>query len=104
MPTDQDPAKSAEDARLDDRNWHWGIFYACAEDPRTIVRNRWLFGWTWNFGHPHVFPTMALFVSIAVVPTLVALALGARRLGIAAVVVASTVIVVLLAHRIASGE
>lgn len=33
--------------------WFWGILYADANNPRLIVPNRWRFGWTLNWAHPH---------------------------------------------------
>ncbi len=61
------------------RHWFLGIIYSCREDPRVIVRNRFWVGWTWNFGHPWVFPTMGAFALFALAPGGYALHLGHRK-------------------------
>ncbi len=93
-----------EELRRDASNWRWSFIYSCPDDPRTIVRNRWVFGWTWNFGHARVFRTMALVMFLAVGPTLAAVALRAPGYVVAAAMVASTIIVLRIAHGIASSE
>ena len=91
-----------EDLWRDDRNWRWNLIYACKDDPRTIVRNRWLFGWTWNFAHPHVFRTMAAVVLVVVGPALAAAALDLPGPAVLAVASVSVLFVLRVAHRIAS--
>ena len=97
-------ARRPEELRRDAGNWRWGILYSCADDPRVIVRNRFVFGWTWNFGHPRVVPTMAFVMLLAVGPTLGAVALGAPWYAVAGAMIASTIVVLRIAHGIASGE
>lgn len=63
----------------DPSNWRLGIVYACTKDPRLVVPNRYLIGWTWNFGHPRVFPAIVLVVCIAVGPVLIAWYLNVRH-------------------------
>ena len=60
----------------DSRHWGLWIIYSCREDPRVIVRNRLGVGWTWNFGHPWVFPTMGAFALFALAPGAVLFTLG----------------------------
>jgi hypothetical protein len=62
--------KQAEQLRLDNRHWKLGVIYSCKNDPRVIVRNRWLFGWTWNFGNPYVFIVLPGFVAAFLAPIL----------------------------------
>ena len=89
----------------DSRHWALGIIYSCREDPRVIVRNRFVVGWTWNLAHPRVFPTIAAFVLFALAPgaTLFAFGIFDVPLLIGATVAAVAVLVV-IAHRIASGQ
>lgn len=93
-----------EELRRDVSNWRWGIFYSCSDDPRVMVRNRWVFGWTWNFGHPRVFRAMAFMVLLATGPTLAVVALGAPWYAVAGAMIASTIIVLRIAHGSASSE
>ena len=58
----------AEALRNSDEHWTLGIIYACSEDPRVLVRNRFLFGCTWNFGHRFVLPTLFAFIFVAIGP------------------------------------
>ncbi len=48
--------------RKDDANWMFGVIYFCRDDPRVIVRNRFSFGWTWNFGHRGVWLVLPAYV------------------------------------------
>ena len=59
---DSSTREEAQNLWSDSRHWALGIIYSCREDPRVIVRNRFVVGWTWNFAHPRVFPTMGAFV------------------------------------------
>ena len=62
---------------LDDpSNWTLGTIYHCRDDPRVIVRNRLPFGWTWNFGHPRVWPALMLTVFGLFTPVVLAWLLG----------------------------
>ena len=89
----------------DSRHWVLGIIYFCREDPRVIVRNRFTVGWTWNFGHPWVFPTMGAFALFALAPgaTLFALGIlnGPLLIG---VTVAAIALLVVIARRVESGR
>ena len=60
--------REAENLRLDPENWRLGVIYVCREDPRVIVRNRWLFGWTWNFGNPGTAVVLPIIVITFLVP------------------------------------
>ena len=103
-PSPHRTTRRPEELRRDPDNWHWGIFYSCADDPRVIVRNRFVFGWTWNFGHARVFPTMAFITILAVGPTLAAVALRAPWYAVTGAMIASTIVVLRIAHGIASSE
>lgn len=96
--------EEAEALRSSDRYWKLGIIYACRADPRIIVRNRFVVGWTWNFGHRWVMPTLLAFVLFALGPAAWLVRGGVRDVQILlAVVTASLVVLVGIAHRIASG-
>jgi hypothetical protein len=58
----------AEALRNRDEHWTLGIIYACSEDPRVLVRNRFPIGCTWNFGHRFVLPTLLAFIFVAIGP------------------------------------
>jgi uncharacterized membrane protein len=47
------PASAAPGPDAEDKNRYWvaGIFYVNANDPALMVRKRYGFGWTLNFGH-----------------------------------------------------
>ena len=88
----------------DSRHWALGIIYHCREDPRVIVRNRFVVGWTWNFGHPMVFPTMGAFTLFALAPGAVLLTLGILQVPLLiGVTVAAVALLVMIARRIESG-
>ena len=63
--------EQAEQFRLDRDNWVLGVIYICKEDPRAIVRNLWIFGWTWNFGRSIVILLVPLTVFIFLAPVFV---------------------------------
>ena len=88
----------------DGRHWSLGMIYACRDDPRVIVRNRFWMGWTWNFGHPMVFPTMGAFALFALAPgaTLFTFGILNSPLLIGATV-AAVAVLVMIARRIESG-
>lgn len=104
--TDRDwvTREQAQDLWNDSHHWFLGIIYACRQDPRVIVRNRFWLGWTWNFGHPWVFPTIvaSVFITLAPGATLVTLGIVSVPLLIGVTVAAVTVLVV-IARRIESG-
>jgi uncharacterized membrane protein len=104
MPANDNLEVRLEDLWRDPRNWRWNLIYACKDDPRTIVRNRWLFGWTWNFAHPRVFRTMAFVILVVVGPALAVAALALPGLAVLVVAIVSVVFVLRMAHRIASRE
>ena len=88
----------------DSGHWLLGIIYSCREDPRVIVRNRFWVGWTWNFGHPAVFPTMGAFTLFALAPGATLFALGIMQAPLLiGVTVAAIVLLVIIARRIESG-
>lgn len=96
--------EEAEVLRRDSAHWTLGIFYRCPADPRVIVRDRFLPGWTFNFGHRLVAAAIAAFVLVAVGPLLLMLAEGIRHWPTLLVVaVLSAAAVLTAAHRIASG-
>jgi len=94
----------AERYRADRKNWHWGILYKCSDDPRLVVRNRYFFGWAWNFGHPKVFLGISAAVLFAIgVPYLV-WATGFVSLSIAlASFIACVIALMIIANGIANG-
>ena len=106
VPKDRDsvPREQVQALWSDSRNWVLGIVYCCREDPRVIVRNRFTVGWTWNFGHPWVFPTIGAFALFALAPgaTLFALGIPNGPLLIG-VTVAAIAVLVMIARRIESG-
>ncbi len=106
VPRDRDKMTREQAQALwkDGRHWVLGIIYSCREDPRVIVRNRFWVGWTWNFGHPWVFPTMGAFALFALAPgaTLFTLGIGNVPLLIG-VTVAAIAVLVVIARRIESG-
>ena len=96
--------EQAEQLRLDDRHWKLGVIYWCKNDPRVIVRNRWLFGWTWNFGNPHVFIVLFAFVAAFLAPILfIAPLINASVNELIAMYIVVTLIMVGVAHYIAQG-
>jgi len=51
------------------RNWKWGLFYVCKEDPRIIVPKRpaWT-GRTLNFAHPKAYRVLLLTILAIAAP------------------------------------
>jgi hypothetical protein len=96
--------EEAEALRSDDRHWTLGVIYACRADPRVIVRNRFVVGWTWNFGHRWVVPTLLAFVLFALAPAAWLFRSGVRDVQILLPVVAACVLVLVgFAHYVATG-
>ncbi len=94
----------AEQLRKDDRHWWLGIVYRCKDDPRIIVRNRWRFGWTWNFANPYVLIVLPLCVAFFLAPILViAPAVGAGRGELMAMYGVVFLVLIGFAHFSASG-
>ena len=60
----------AERLRTDDAHWTLGVIYRCSADPRVIVRNRFRFGWTWNFGHRSVWWVLPAYIAAFFAPVL----------------------------------
>ncbi len=88
----------------DSRHWVLGIIYSCRQDPRVIVRNRFWLGWTWNFGHPRVFPTMGAFALFALAPAAALFTLGILKVPLLIGVSGAAVgLLVVIARRIESG-
>ena len=96
--------EEAEALRNSNQYWTLGVIYACREDPRVIVRNRIPIGWTWNFGHRWVLPTLLLFILIALGPATLLLGSGVTDMRIVFAVAAVCVLVlVAIAHYVAAG-
>jgi uncharacterized membrane protein len=92
----------AEALRQDAQHWHFGVLYACRDDPRVVVRHRQLIGWSWNLANPWTIPAM-LAVGLALLgPAWFLVQRGA--IGAAFTTAALIVVpIVLLAHWNASG-
>ncbi len=96
--------EEAEALRKDKRHWKLGVIYACRADPRIIVHNRFVMGWTWNFGHPWALPTLFAFVVVALGPAGLLLLSGVTNAPVLMSVVATSVLVLVgFAHYSASG-
>lgn len=94
----------AEALRQDPQHWTLGIIYTCPEDPRVIVRNRFPLGWTWNFGHRWVVPTLLAFILVVVGPVLLLMGGGVTEGRILIAVAAVSVgVLVGIANYIAAG-
>ena len=101
---DKMPKEQVQALWKDGRHWVLGIIYFCREDPRVIVRNRFFVGWTWNFGHPWVFPTMGAFALFALAPGAAFFALGILNVPfLIGVTVAAVAVLVVIARGIESG-
>ncbi len=88
----------------DGRHWVLGIIYSCRKDPRVIVGNRFTVGWTWNFGHPWVFPTMGAFALFALATGAVLFTFGMLNVPLLiGVTVAAIALLVMIASQIESG-
>lgn len=55
----------------------WGVIsiYYQPKDPRVVVPKHYGFGWTINFAHPSVIPSILLSIALVTLPTLLAMAL-----------------------------
>ena len=96
--------EEAEALREDPRHWTFGVIYACRDDPRLIVRNRFLMGWTWNFAHALVFPALLGCVVVALAPATSLFLLGVRNpVNFVVATTASVLVLAGFAHHIASG-
>lgn len=94
----------AEALRNDPQHWRLGVVYRCKRDPRVIVRNLFVFGWTWNFGHKLVAPAILAAVFVFLAPTYLLAATG-NLTAVALLIVAtlSLTVILMAAHHIASG-
>ena len=91
-----------EDMRTDPANWHLGVVYCCADDPRIVVRNLLPFGWTWNFGHGSVYLGILMAIVAFLGPPCLAWVIGVRSAwAIAAIAILALVTVVFTASRLA---
>ncbi len=91
-----------DDMHKNPSHWKFGMIYYCADDPRIIVRQLFPIGWTWNFGHPFVFPAILLTVLFFLTPISIAYFVGIRSKLIFFVIIAiSLVLVILMANRLA---
>jgi len=99
MPANQTRCQSMHD---DPSNWTLGTIYHCKDDPRVIVRNRLPFGWTWNFGHPRVWPALLLTVFGFFTPVVLARQVGVLSpFVLGAILLATLGVIVWIASRIA---
>ena len=104
MDRDRITREQAQALWKDSRHWFLGIMYSCREDPRVIVRNRFWVGWTWNFGHPMVVPTMSACVLFTVAPAATLFTLGIVSVPLlVGVTVGAVAVLVVMSHRIESG-
>lgn len=55
-----------EQLRNNPKHWKLGVIYYCPDDPRTLVRNRHWFGWTWNFGNPVALVIMLALAGVVI--------------------------------------
>lgn len=95
-------ASKYEEMRTNPANWKLGFIYVCRDDPRIVVRQRTLFGWTWNFGNSWAFPTIILAALTAVGPLLLGWWMGVRsELELFLLLGAGFAVVVLMASRCA---
>jgi uncharacterized membrane protein len=96
--------EEAETLRSDPRYWSLGIIYRCPDDPRVIVRRRFLPGWTLNFAHRMAIPTLLAAVLVAIGPVLLLLVSGVYHIpSLIVTACASAIVLIVVAHRIASG-
>ncbi len=85
-----------EAMRKDPSHWKLGILYCCPDDPRVIVRQLLPVGWTWNFGHPLVFPAILLTVLFFLTPVTLLYLLGIRSKLIFLSIISITLTIVIL--------
>lgn len=94
----------AEALRNDPQYWHLSVVYKCAQDPRVIVRNLWIFGWTWNFGHKLVAPAILAAILVFLGPVYLLAATGdVTPVTLLTVASLSLTVILMAAHHIASG-
>ena len=91
-----------DDMHKNPSHWKFGIIYCCADDSRVIVRQLLPIGWTWNFGHPFVFPAILLTVLFFLTPLSLAYFAGIRsKLIYFAIIVITLNIVMMMASQMA---
>jgi hypothetical protein len=91
-----------EKLRTNPDNWKMRVVYYCNDDPRIIVRNLLLFGWTWNFGHSKVYIAILSAIVSFLVPPYLAWWLGFRSpLVISIIVLLTLATIVVVASQIA---
>lgn len=96
------PMSKYEKMRTDSANWKLGIVYYCKDDPRIIVRNLLLFGWTWNFGHAGVYFGILAAIAAFLAPPYLAWQMGLRSALVIGIIVALTLVaLVSIASRLA---
>lgn len=87
--------------RKDPANWKFGIVYFCPDDPRVIVRQRLLFGWTWNFANPWVIPGIFAAILVFAGPATLAWYLGVRSTVVfGSLLLLGLLLVVLASHQL----
>ena len=93
----------AEALRRDPRHWHWGIVYCCPQDPRLFVRNNFVIGWTWNFGHRYTFIALVAVVLLFAGSCYVAMTVNAAGGVVLTVFLVYLLGAVAVTHYVASG-
>ena len=87
--------------RMDPANWKLGFIYVCPDDPRVVVRQRLLLGWTWNFGTPRVIPAILFAVLISAAPPFIGWWAGIQSTALLLMLLGIGIaIVILAAHRL----
>lgn len=81
----------------DPKNWTRLGFYRCKEDPRIFVPKKtpWT-GWTLNVAHPKAIPALFLLSLVGSGPSILAVAMGVRDIGVIFGVVAGSILGMLL--------
>ena len=95
--------QQAQALRTDPKYWKLGIVYVCKEDPRATVRNRWIFGWTWNFGNWLTLLLLPLSVLFFLAPLFLATSYGRSQTEIVAVGGVTLMFLLCAAHYVATG-
>lgn len=96
--------EQAEVLRENDKHWKLGIVYICREDPRFIVRNRWKFGWAWNFGSWKTVLFLPIFILIFPAPLFIFSPFHGSVINkMIAMTAVALLILVIIANYVASG-
>ena len=93
-------ASAYETMRMNPENWKLGCIYVCAQDPRLVVRNRFIVGWAWNFGNPKVIFVLPAVIFLFGLPLALGYLFGVGNgFGLLALVLIGLAGVVLWAHH-----